>query len=465
MKVGPLGIMGGKKGTMKKKSGNIILKVGIWYLFILGVFAAYTNWLPQIRGDAPEAAEAVDVGNVTPEKLAEMGGKIIFGTDNPLAVLARGEGPIGKGQCPLCHQFFMEQKADRCPNLIALPNPSNPNDKGLFMTEEQRSHKRPEEERYKQFASRLANGESNSGVKPHAKPGGQYLIESEYCPNCYVVEGFGVKGSNDQESPMPIINKAPIQLTDTEIVAVVTFLQTREGDFSKATAKADWEDYFGKPLAAEAAPAPGAQQVAAGPPVAMNSDTPEQIVQKMTCFACHKIPGITIAKTGMIGPLLIEKTNAPNRIKSKEYQQAVKEGKASAKTPKEYVMESIMNPKAFIVPGFADDMIADFKHKFTVGGLEKMVDYLLQQDEAAAVKDGMDRLPNEKEGPLKKTAVLEQLQKDDPERLARMIKDDPERFAWFTQKDAKPVVKVQKQEKNTDRRQASLNGQASEGKF
>ena len=218
--------MGGKKGTMQKKKGNDIIKVGIWYLFILGAFAAYTNWLPQIRGDAPEAAEAVDVGKVTPQQLADMGQKIIFGTDNPLAVLARGEGPIGKGQCPLCHQFFMEQKADRCPNLIALPNPSNPNDKGLFVSEEVRSHDRPKSDRYKQFATRLANGESNSGVKPHAKPGGQYLIESEYCPNCYVVEGYGVKGTNDQESPMTIINKPPIGLPDTEIVSVVTFLQT-----------------------------------------------------------------------------------------------------------------------------------------------------------------------------------------------------------------------------------------------
>lgn len=458
--------MGGKKGTMQKKRGNDIIKVGIWYLFILGAFAAYTNWLPQIRGDAPEAAEAVDVGKVTPQQLSEMGQKIIFGTDNPLAVLARGEGPIGKGQCPLCHQFFMEQKADRCPNLIALPNPSNPNDKGLFVTEEVRSHTRPEEPRYKTFATRLAGGESNSGVKPHAKPGGQYLIESEYCPNCYVVEGYGVKGTNDQESPMPIINKPPIGLTDTEIVAVVTFLQTRDGgDFNKATAKKDWEDYWGKPLAAEKEDAKPKEAAAAGPPVALNSDTPEQIVQKMTCYACHKIPGISIAKTGMVGPLLIEGTNSPNRIKSKEYQQAVKEGKASAKTPKEYVMESIMNPGAFIVPGFADDMLKDFKHKFTVGGLEKLTDYLLQQDAAAAIKDGLDRLPNEKEGSLKKTAVLEQLRKDDPERLARMIKEDPERFAWFTQKDAKPVAEAKKHERDSDKRQASLSGQASGGKF
>lgn len=387
----------------KEKDTGTIIKVAIWYVFVLGVFASIANWLPQIRGDAPEAAVAVDLSSVTPEKLAEMGKKIIFGTDNPLAVLARGEGPIGKGQCPLCHQFFPEQKADRCPNLIPLANPSNPNDQGLFVSEEARSHQRPGSERYKAFASRLANGEANSGIKPHATAGGEYLLESEYCPNCYVVEGFGIKGTNDQESPMPIINKPPIGLTDTEIVAVVTFLQTRDGDFTKATAKESWEKYFGKPLKQEA---PGKEEeepkAAAGPTVALGSETAEQIVQKMTCFACHKIPGISIAKTGMVGPLLIEKTNAPNRIKSPEYQKAVKEGKAHATTPREYVIESIMNPSAFIVPGFADDMLKDFKHKFTVSGLDVIVDHLLNQDAAAAIKEGLDRLPNEKEGPLKK---------------------------------------------------------------
>lgn len=67
-----------------------------------------------------------------------MGQKIIFGTDDPEGALGRGEAPIGKGQCPLCHQFFSGQKADRCPNLIALPteNPADP-EKLLQMTEEE----------------------------------------------------------------------------------------------------------------------------------------------------------------------------------------------------------------------------------------------------------------------------------------------------------------------------------------
>lgn len=386
----------------EKGSGGTILKIGAWYIFILAVFAAYTNWLPQIRGDAPEAAVAVNVEDVSAEELAAMGAKIIFGTDQPQEALARGEAPVGKGQCPLCHQFFTDQKADRCPNLLALPDSPAP---ALRMTEEARSHGRVNEDRYKQFKTELAGGEQNSGIKPHAKTGGEYLIESEYCPNCYVVEGFALKGTNDKVSPMPIISKPPIELTDTEIVAVIAFMQSKDtpGDFSKVTAKESWESYFGKKLSAAPAPAaPGAMQAAApGLPVAMEEDTPEQIVAKMGCNICHKIPGISIAKTGVVGPLLIEGVNASNRIKSPEYKQAIKEGKAHARTPKEYVMESIMDPAAFIVPGFADDMLKDFSKKFTFAALEKMADYLLEQDVSKALLDGLDRLPNEKEGPLK----------------------------------------------------------------
>jgi len=384
----------------KKVSAYVVVfKVALWYSFILGGFAAYTNWLPQIRGDAPEAAEAIDVSSITPDQLKVMGESIIFGSNDPLGVLAKGEGPIGKGQCPLCHQFFTEQKADRCPNLIALPNPAT-GDPLLMISEEARSHERPLEARYEEFKKLHADGEKNSGIVPHAKPGGQYLIESEYCPNCFVVQGFGLKGTNDTVSPMPIINKPPIGLADTEIVAVVSFLQTRDGDMEKWTAKDSWEEYFGKELASEGAGEEEKPAEPAGPPVALGSETPEQIVQKMTCFACHKIPGISIATTGMIGPLLIEGTNAPNRIKSPEYKKAMKEGKTHATTPREYVIESIMDPGAFIVPGFADDMLKDFKHKFTVSGLDVIVNHLLAQNIETAVKEGLDRLPNEKEGSI-----------------------------------------------------------------
>jgi hypothetical protein len=74
----------------------------------------------------------------------------------------------------------------------------------------------------------------------------------------------------------------------------------------------------------------------------------------------------------------------------------VKAGKAHATTPKEYIIESIMNPSAFIVPAFVNKgnpdvsmMPPDFAKKFTYEAVEKMADFLLSIDESAAAKDGI----------------------------------------------------------------------------
>ncbi|HZR45949.1 MAG TPA: hypothetical protein VFA47_04555 [Candidatus Manganitrophaceae bacterium] len=340
---------------------------------------------------------------ITPERLARIGKVIIFGTEETDSALARGEIPIGRGQCPLCHRFFAEQKADRAPALMAV---------------EARSHLTIKEDRYQMFAALLSEGEPDSGIKPHAQSGGEYLLESEYCPSCYTVPGFAVQGSRDLESLMPVLNKPPIGLTDFQMVAVAAYLQSHDtpGNDSKVTAVEEWEHYFGKklPLTPEdiylAAhlqfpPLQFPPRNTFGPAaddlqVALPTDTPEQMVRKMNCHACHKIPGISIAKSGEIGPLLIMKTSAARRIKSSAYQKAVKQGRAHAKTARGYVIESITNPGAFIVPGFADEMLKDYSHKFTLAGLEKLVDYLMEQDAAAALREGLDRLPNEKEGSL-----------------------------------------------------------------
>ena len=373
------------RGAQKQRT---IFKVGVWYLFILGAFASYTNWLPQYRGEIPKDPPlSFDIERASVEELVARGKFIVFGTENPVVGASVS---TGKGTCPLCHMFFTDQKAERCPNLIG---------------EQSRSENRIKEDRYKMFMARYAaKGEPHSGIKPHAKTGGQYLIESEYCPNCYVVQGFGIKGSEDTESPMPIINKAPIELTDAEIISVVSFLQAKDysGDVSKVTAREDWEDYFGRKLSSIRTEETASKPPSAGadPGVAYSNEPPAVMIAKMGCYSCHKIPTVEIARTGLVGPLLIEKTNAPRRLKSPEYQRAVAEGRAHASTPKEYVIESILHPDAFVVPGFHDDMLKDFGKKFTFDALDKLADFLLTLDEDSARREGLNRLPQEKEGSL-----------------------------------------------------------------
>ena len=360
-------------GYMLPRARMILVSVGFFTL-MSGIFASYSNWLPQVRGEVPVVEKTT--GGQKPEdmptdKLAEKGEMIIFGQ------LGMLEGQ-GKGQCPLCHGFKKGIVSERAPNLMGIP---------------QRAGERVKDPRYLKPDSIQTEAFSGSG---RATTAVEYIAESHSCPNCFIVAGYGVKGSNDRESPMPTIHKPPIQLTLDELIAVDTWLFYREGGEVPPVSeiRAAYEKFI--PAADRAEPVKeAAAPAAAGPVIATGADTPEQMIAKMACGACHTIP-TTANKFGAIGPVLIEKTNAAKRIASPEYKARVKAGKAHATTPKEYVMESIMNPSAFIVPAFVNPgtpavsmMPPDFSKKFTYEAVEKLADFLLSIDESAAAKDGI----------------------------------------------------------------------------
>jgi hypothetical protein len=130
--------------------------------------------------------------------------------------------------------------------------------------------------------------------------------------------------------------------------------------------------------------------------LALPTDTPNVIIQKMGCFVCHKIPRYPVSRLSEAGPLLIPKTTALARINTPEYQERVKMGRASATTAREYIIESILDPDAFIVPGYEKSvnpeestMYQHYDKRFTQGGLEKLADYLLTLDVMDAAQDGL----------------------------------------------------------------------------
>lgn len=319
------------------------------------------------------------------ETLVAEGQFVIFGTDHPeLEVSPSGifdRMPIGKGKCAHCHRFVEGQgkKQSRGPDLRGL---------------ELRSHERPQEARYKTFSVKYAEAsESVSGLKTKAKTGGEYILESIYCPDCYVVEGFGIPGSDDLRSEMPVMNHMPYQLSDYQMIAVASYLQAKDtpGDFTKVTAVEDWQSYFRKELPLpDNSPKIFASSVGLAETEKL-TDSVEEIIQKNGCFVCHKIPGITNAQTGFIGPILAMKSTSAHNLSSPEYQQAISEGLAKATTEREYVMESILHPAAFILPGFraGDGMPSDYSQKMTLGELEKLVTFLLTIDEAMIEKEDL----------------------------------------------------------------------------
>ena len=113
---------------------------------------------------------------------------------------------------------------------------------------------------------------------------------------------------------------------------------------------------------------------AAGGVLATGEEPVNEIFTKAACIACHTIPGIEGA-TGKVGPKLVEGTNAPNRIKDSNY-------KGHAKSVREYITESILDPSAYVVTDYPDNqMPKDFGKKLSAGAVNKIVNYLSQLQE------------------------------------------------------------------------------------
>jgi cytochrome c2 len=348
--------------AMYFKGLRVLLQIGGFMFFVAACLAGFGNWLPQVKADPPPAEEkTADVRQMSVSERADLGEKIIFG-----AVGASGtQGAIGKGQCPLCHGFQKGFLSERAPNLFGVPK---------------RAEDQMKDPRYSQ-----KDPSKRDTVQKEACPGcgtastpAEYIAESHACPNCYVVAGFGVKGTNDKESPMPAIHKPPIGLSIDELIAVDTWLFAREGGepptpdeieaaYKKFIPESDRPKPAGAPGAAPAGQAPGAPVVTGDEPV-------NEIFTKALCFACHTIPGIPGA-VGAVGPKLVEKTNAPNRIKDPAY-------KGKATSVREYIMESILTPSMYVVKPFPDNVMPkDFGKKLNAAAINKIIDYLSQLEE------------------------------------------------------------------------------------
>ena len=331
-----------------------LLKIGGFMFLVAAGLSGYGNWLPQVEGGFPPAEVKLDFSSMSAQALADEGEKIIFGGIGK----NKEQGAVGKGQCPLCHAFHAGMLGERAPNLVGLP--------------ERAGKERLEDPKYSKGnpAGRMyADKEAfkGSGTAENAQ---EYIAESHACPSCYVVVGYGVKGTNDKESPMPAIHKPPISLSLPELAAVDTWLYIREGRDAPTFEEIikSYEKFIPE------ADRPKQQEEATGVASALMADGTEKvdvIFQKAQCVACHTIPGISGAK-GTIGPVLEEGTNALLRMKDKDY-------KGSAKTVPDYIMESIVDPSAYVVKPFPDNTMPKiFGQKLSAGAIKKIVDYLSQ---------------------------------------------------------------------------------------
>jgi hypothetical protein len=96
------------------------------------------------------------------------------------------------------------------------------------------------------------------------------------------------------------------------------------------------------------------------------------IFTRAGCPVCHTIPGIAGAE-GRVGPLLLLGSTGPDRLRDPSY-------RGRAKTVHDYVVESVVEPGVFVVPGYpAGTMPTWYGAKLSALALEKIASYLEQQ--------------------------------------------------------------------------------------
>jgi hypothetical protein len=109
-------------------------------------------------------------------------------------------------------------------------------------------------------------------------------------------------------------------------------------------------------------------------PLTTGEEPIAEIFTRAGCPVCHVIPGIPGAN-GHVGPKLVLGTTGQLRIHSPSY-------KGQAHTVRAYVVESVLDPDRYIVPGFPGrTMPAWYGSKLSALALEKIAAYLEQQTE------------------------------------------------------------------------------------
>jgi len=271
---------------------NVLIRTLGFSLALMLIFTAVTYVLPQMKGEAPEDT-AVDVAALTMDSFISLGEDLF----------------LGKGACALCHNIL-----DRAPDLLAL----NVVDTSLV-----------------RIGDPLYQGEAVNAA--------DYLRESMLDPNIFVVSGYGKKGSNDTESPMPVADRPPSQLSNVEIDAIIAFLQAKDGNPVTVSLP---EQTPAALVAADEITEP------AKPMLAKNA---EEVIAKYACAACHTV--LESESESAIGPSLID---------------------VGKRLTIDQIRDSVIAPNAVIVEGYPPVM-PDISETMVVKELELIVRFLAEQ--------------------------------------------------------------------------------------
>ena len=106
-------------------------------------------------------------------------------------------------------------------------------------------------------------------------------------------------------------------------------------------------------------------------PLVTGEEPIQELFVRAGCTVCHQIPGIAGAN-GKVGPPLWLGKTGPGRLADPQY-------RGQAQTVREYIVESIVSPGTYVVPGFPPDTMPTwYGRKLSAGALSKIASYLEQ---------------------------------------------------------------------------------------
>lgn len=271
------------------------LKIFGFTVLVLAFYAYVGQMVPQERAYPPETTElSADLGT---EEMVEVGREIF----------------ANKGTCTTCHAVEEGEGTGRFPNLHNIG----------AVAEERR--------------------EGYSDV--------EYLAESLYDPNEYVVEGYN--------PAMPQIDQPPIDLSDREIKAVIAYLQSLGGTPSitmETTLQYESEEggAGGEESSTSQTTSSGEEETSGA---SASSASGEELFNKYLCNTCHLLD----EPTDKVGPSLHDVGSRLSRAE---------------------IYREIMNPDATVRDGYPAGQMkttlegANFYQEVTAQELQTMVDFL-----------------------------------------------------------------------------------------
>ncbi len=104
-------------------------------------------------------------------------------------------------------------------------------------------------------------------------------------------------------------------------------------------------------------------------PLVTGEEPTDVLFIKAGCPVCHTIPGIPGAD-GRVGPKLVLGTTGSQRLADPRY-------RGRARTVRDYIVESVLEPGAYVVSGYQDrTMPRWYGQKLSAAALDRMTAYL-----------------------------------------------------------------------------------------